>query len=101
MIRVIIERQVKKGENFLTLLRQIRTEAMKQPGYITGETLVNADDHSNIIVISTWQSLKDWKAWEKSERRAKLEHQIDAHLVEAPKVRAYRYLSYKESAGQG
>ena len=97
MIRVIIERQVKKGENFLTLLRQIRAEAMKQPGYITGETLVNADDHANIIVISTWQSLKDWRAWEASETRAKIDRQIESLLVEKAKVTAYRYLSYKNT----
>ena len=100
MIRVIIERQAKEGVRLLALLRDIRAEAMKQPGYISGETLVNTDDNSDIIVISTWQNLKDWKAWEASEARAKLDKQIKPLLTEKAKVRTYRYLSYRKTNGE-
>ena len=101
MIVVVIERQAKKDVSLLTLLRQIRVEAMKQPGYISGQTLVGTEDRSDIVVVSTWQSLKDWKVWEASEQRAKLERQIEALLVAPAKVRTYRYLSYKRAVGEG
>ena len=97
MIKVIIERHAKNGERPLPLLRELRAAAMHQPGYISGETLVNTEDSSNIVVISTWQNLKDWKAWEASEARAKIDRQMESLLVEKPKVITYRYLSYKNT----
>jgi len=89
MIRIIIERHVKEGENLLSLLRELRVAAVHQPGYVTGETLVNTEDKSIIMVISTWRSLEDWKAWETSEKRAKLYQQIESLLVEKPRVRIF------------
>ena len=100
MIRVIIERHAKEGLRLLTLLREIRAEAMKQPGYISGETLVDTEDSSGLIVISSWESLKDWKAWHASEVRVKLDQRIESLLVEPARVRTYRYLSYRRATGQ-
>ena len=89
MIRVTIERHVKEGENLSSLLRELRVAAVHQPGYITGETLVSTEDKSIVMVISTWRSLEDWKAWETSEKRAKLYQQIESLLVEKPRVRIF------------
>ncbi len=96
MIKVFIERHAKDGKNLLTLLGKFRTAAMQQPGYISGETLVSTENNSIITVISTWQNLKDWKAWETSQARAALEHLVEPLLVEKPKIKTYRYLSYKK-----
>jgi len=101
MVRVIIERRAKEGKSLLAPLREIREVAMKQSGYISGETLVCTEDSSVIMVISTWESFKDWKAWQKSEKRAKLDERIEPLLLEPPKVRVYRYLSYRKTSGQG
>ena len=65
MIKVIIERQVKKGEDISLLLLEIRAAAMRQPGYVTGETLLSTEDSFNIVTISTWRTLEDWKAFQK------------------------------------
>ena len=97
MVRIVIDRLMNDGERLLPLLRDLRAAAMHQPGYVSGETLVNTQNNSNIIVISTWQSLKDWKAWEASETRDKIDRQIESLLVEKAKVTAYRYLSYKNT----
>ena len=87
MIKVIIERQLKPGEELYSLLRELRAAAMHQPGYVTGETLVSTEDRSDILVISTWQSLEHWKAWEASASRARLYEQIQLLLVVKPKVK--------------
>ena len=100
MIKVFIERHAKDGKSLLPLFGKIRATAMQQPGYISGETLVSTENSSIITVISTWQSLKDWKTWEKSETRAKLEQLLEPHLVEKSKIRIYHYLSYKKIIGQ-
>jgi len=96
MIRVIIERKLKKVEHISRLIRQIRVAAMAQRGYISGETLVGTEDTHAIIVISTWKSLEYWQAWEKSEQRVTLDRQIASLLTEPPIVKTYRVMSAEE-----
>jgi quinol monooxygenase YgiN len=99
VIRVIIERHAKEREKLTHLLRELRAVAMDEPGYVTGETLVSTEDSSIIVVISSWSSLEDWKAWETSETRARLYQQVEPFLVEKPKVRTYEILATEERAG--
>ncbi len=54
MIRVLIERKLRKRENISKLIRQIRVAAMAQRGYISGETLFDTEENGTIAVISTW-----------------------------------------------
>lgn len=56
---------------------------MGQEGYISGETLRNVDNPSEIIVISTWNKLSDWKAWEKHPERRAIDQEI-ASLLDGP-----------------
>jgi len=77
----------------MPLLRELRAVAMHQSGYVTGETLGSAGDPSVISVLSSWQSLEDWKAWEKSEQRIKLYKQIEPLLAEKPKVTIYQVMA--------
>ncbi|MFC1992675.1 antibiotic biosynthesis monooxygenase family protein [Chloroflexota bacterium] len=98
MTKVIIERRVKSVEQVLSLLKRLRIEAMHQPGYLGGETLLGTQDKSIITVITSWESIKDWKAWEKSEERTRLYQQIEKLLVEEPKITTYRYLSFEKDS---
>jgi len=81
-IKIIIERHTIPGNelSLSDLLLQLRAEAMKARGYISGETLRSLDDTNKYIVISTWDSLEDWRAWEKNERRKEIQGRIDALL---------------------
>ena len=97
MVRIIIERHFKSSEGILPLLNQIRREAIKQPGYISGETMVNAKDSSRLIIISNWDNLKDWEAWHASKKRVEMCEKIKPILVEPAKETAYRYLSYRRN----
>lgn len=74
---------------------------MEARGYVTGETLVGAEDRSLVTVMLTWNSLKDWQEWEASEIRAELYEQIRPLLLEEPHVRVYRYLSYQKQPSEG
>jgi heme-degrading monooxygenase HmoA len=98
MVRVVIRRQLKEGKKgeILPLLRALRTAAMNYPGYIHGESLAGADDPSVITVLSTWQSLEEWKAWEKSGQRVRLYEQIEPLLVEKPSVNVYQVMATEE-----
>ena len=98
MIKVIIERQVKKGEDISLLLLELRAAAMRYPGYVTGETLLSTEDSFNLVSISTWETLEDWEAWETSETRAKLYQRAEPVLVGKPKVRTYGIMSTEKRA---
>ena len=90
-VRIIMERRVKEGNELeLTrLLRELRAEALYQPGYISGETLTALDDPRTRIVISTWQDLADWQAWEENPRRKEIASQIESLLISPTETRVY------------
>ena len=96
MVRGIIERHVKEGEDIIPLLREFRAAGMHQPGYITGETLISTEDRSTILVISTWHSLEHWKAWRDSQKRAELSQLVDPHLTESSMISIYEVLGTEE-----
>lgn len=93
MIKVLLERTI-KGKNvsqIVRLLRQLRVKAMQQPGYISGETLHAVDDPNHYLVISTWESLKDWETWFNNPERQELHHELEKLLEVPARTRVYTY----------
>jgi len=95
MIRVVVDHQLKDKkdtEAYIEVMRELTNEAMKQPGYITGETLVNTDDECNILVIATWRSSNHFNDWYTSEIRQKVNGMYPRILTEPPRIRIYSYV---------
>ena len=90
-VKVIIKRRIKDGktDDALALFKKIRSNALKQAGYISGETLVNHYDSSTIAVISTWQTIEDWIRWQESDERATSEVELESLLEEPAKFEIY------------
>ena len=67
--KIIIKRRFvdENRPQILSLLNKIRSIAMDQPGYISGETLMQKDFPENMAVIATWQNMESWLAWKNSE----------------------------------
>jgi heme-degrading monooxygenase HmoA len=86
-IRVLIERRiVPENEPVLnSLLMKLRGKALLAKGYISGETLRSLDDPNEYLVISTWNSLEDWKRWEADRERQEIQSRIDS-LLRAPSI---------------
>lgn len=83
IVKIFIRRQVPaecEMEAF-ELLNRLRSKAMDHPGYISGETLVSTNDHSEIMVVSTWQHLENWNSWKDSEKRKTIDAQLEALQV--------------------
>lgn len=92
MIRVMLERQVKK-ENYdklMEYLRDLRSAALRQPGYVTGETLVKGDDPVDVLVISSWISEEHWNAWACAQTRIELDDMINRILLKEPSCSIYK-----------
>ncbi len=92
-VRVIIDRKVKKGKEseFSELLKQLRSKALSSEGYILGETLRALGDRHNYIVVGTWQSVDDWKNWEKNPERKKIQTKIEKIMMRPTKTKIYVY----------
>jgi heme-degrading monooxygenase HmoA len=70
-VKILIKRKF-KGGNMQAASRFLinnRSGAMKQPGYISSETLRNLDDHDQVVVVSMWENIEAWNAWKNSETR--------------------------------
>ncbi|MCF8031147.1 MAG: antibiotic biosynthesis monooxygenase [Desulfohalobiaceae bacterium] len=82
MIKVLIKRKVPtdKGKQILPLFKKMRSLAMEQPGYISGETLRNYNDPEEYLVISVWNSAQDWQNWLESRERQQVQDEIDELL---------------------
>jgi heme oxygenase (mycobilin-producing) len=92
-VRVFIERQIQPGNDLKlhNLLMQLRTKAMLQKGYITGETLRDLKDSSKFLVIGTWNSVEDWNAWQANPERKKIQDELDKLMKTPEKFSVYTY----------
>jgi len=81
-VKILIRRHVpeEKAREIVPLVREMRSLATNHEGYISGETLRNLESPEEFMVISTWESSKDWKEWLKSEDKKKIQDKIDSLL---------------------
>ena len=86
--RIIAEERI---NDLLPLFRSLRNLAANRPGYISGETLKRIDNPGKYLVISTWQSLDDWREWVVSRERIEVQNEIDTRLDEETIYEIYQY----------
>lgn len=89
MVKVIVGYKVRDINQMQPLLLQIRSEAMKQSGFVRSEILLSHSDVSIIAVEKNWDNLKDWKAWENSTSRQALLRAAKKYMLEEPRVTIY------------
>ena len=81
-VKVFIKRKVVEAlaPKLDVLLRKLRVLTMSRKGYISGETFNRVDKPEVSLVISTWQTMDDWREWTLSKERCELQEQIDKLL---------------------
>lgn len=81
-VKVLIKRKVaaERVPELDALLKKMRALTLSQKGYISGETFTRLDEPGVSMVISTWQSIDDWRHWTLSKERCDLQEQIDKLL---------------------
>jgi len=92
-VKIIIKRSIppEKFGQLMPLFKKLRSLAMNQPGYISGETLQNVDTPGEIVVISTWQTVGEWQRWVTHKERLKIQSQIDMLLDIKTEYTVYQY----------
>jgi len=90
-IKIVIERRFKEavGPEVLEIIDEIRIKALRDRGYIGGETVVNVDDDREVLVFSAWSTADDWKTWYNKKEWEELEKQLTPHLEEPVKIRIF------------
>ncbi|WP_448874428.1 antibiotic biosynthesis monooxygenase family protein [Desulfobulbus propionicus] len=90
-VKVLIKRKVVKElvPQLDDLLRKMRALTLSQKGYISGESFSQIDEPGVSMVISTWQTLDDWRNWTLSKERIDLQGQIDKLLGEPTKYEIF------------
>ena len=93
MIKVHIKRKVppEKMEALRSLINELLSLTMGQPGYIAGETLQRLDRIGESMVVSKWQSAEYWRQWQQNEARSKIQDKIDRLLEEETIYEIYEY----------
>lgn len=90
-VKIVIQRKFKEPptEDDLRVIDEIRIKALRDRGYIGGETVVNADDGREVLVFSAWSTVDDWKTWYGKKDWADLERKLTAQLVEPAKISVF------------
>ena len=94
-VKVLIERTVKAGYEALVweMLRDLRGQAVRQKGYLYGETWRSLDNPRIFMVSSTWGSREYWEIWAKDDFRRNMELRISAFLRKSSTVRVYEEMT--------
>jgi quinol monooxygenase YgiN len=91
-IKVLVRRKFKKGdvEAAYKLLMQLRAAATLMPGFISGETIISAEEPNTLLVISTWTGKRRWEDWRATETRKEFAKKI-AELLETSEQSEFFY----------
>ena len=102
-VKILIKRSI--GQEVAQVVRplivELRSHAMRQPGYISGETLKCIDRPGEYLVVSTWQSVNDWHKWLDSQERKILEDRIDSITGKSTEYMTYVQLGSEPEDANG
>ena len=91
-IEVQIRRVTKAGIDARALLPYIiklRSYAVAQPGYISGETLFNLEQSDECLVVSRWITLEHWQKWNRTSIRIKIDESLQEFLDKETEYKIY------------
>jgi len=95
-VKVLITRHLKEGkiQDAYALLGELRGEALKYSGYISGETLIGYQDPRTLVVAATWDSLDSWRKWRDAPQRQGIDKKMQALLTEPAKYEEFLLGAY-------
>jgi heme-degrading monooxygenase HmoA len=96
MIKGIIGYRVLIYKDLEPILMQLRSHAMQYPGFLSAENLVSQEDLSVVVMLSTWETIENWRMWVESKRTRDLLKQAKTIVLEAARITTYRTMPTKE-----
>jgi len=90
MIKGIIGYEVLDYKNVEPILMQLRSYAMQYPGFVDAEFLVSEGDESIGVMISTWETMENWRTWVGSKGTLALLRRAKTAVTGTPRITAYK-----------
>jgi heme-degrading monooxygenase HmoA len=90
MIKGVIGYKVVSYKDVEPILMKLRSYAMQYPGFVGAENLVSEEDFSVVIMISTWETIENWRTWVESRITRDLLKQAKAVVVGSARITTYR-----------
>jgi len=96
--KILIKRKFKKGKEkeVLALLRELRSGALHQSGYISGETLTSTENPRTMMVIGTWHDMESWYNWKRNNTRQTLEQMLETYQEGSTEYQEYKLGAFVE-----
>jgi len=63
--------------------------------------LICADQPNKVMVISLWETMNEWKAWESNEKRMEIDNSLRELQEKPTEYEAYIFNKYRAAAKQG
>jgi heme-degrading monooxygenase HmoA len=85
MIKMVMEHRTKDMESAKLLVKtfkKIQQVVVKQPGFISTNILLGAEDPCHVLIIDTWETEQDWKTWDESAVRAETKPDLEELLTQ-------------------
>ncbi|MCF8050368.1 MAG: antibiotic biosynthesis monooxygenase [Desulfobacterales bacterium] len=91
LTKVLIKRRFRKENEreILHLLNELRAKAMGIPGYVSGITMISAEDPQTMLVIGTWEKLDHWLQWKDSAERKQFEAMLEVYQEQPAEYEVY------------
>ncbi len=79
--KILIKRKFIKGKKneIISLLKELRSGALQQSGYVSGETLTSTEHPQTLMVISSWQDMESWQNWKENNTRITLDKMLESY----------------------
>ena len=101
-VKVFLERTVRAGyENTVwEKLRDLRSQAVRQRGYMYGETWRSMDNPRTFVVVSVWGTREHWETWANDGFRRKMDESINPMLRKPCTIRVFEEVTTLPPLGQ-
>ncbi len=90
-VKVLITRRFKEEQlqKAYEPLMELRSLVTLRRGYVSGETLVSAEDKRKVLVISHWSSQERWDEWRADPRRREFTRRMEELLASPEEVEVF------------
>ncbi len=94
MIKVMIERQVGLDmiDHYQKASKAILRQALQAPGFISGESLKDANDENHRMIIVSYQDYSHWNHWYNSEARRESMNELRPMLEGEEKITIFQHI---------
>jgi len=92
MIKGILGCKMRQDRDLKPILLKLKSHATQYQGFKGMENLVSEENASVVAMVTTWESLEDWKSWAQSTITKELLRQAKTVLAEEPRLTTYRMM---------